>query len=293
MGGSSKQTAVKSETQQTTPYAPAADVLTGVLGGLRGVNANLNPNETGAINKLSQMGAAGNKFAPAIGNVANTLLAGGGADRTGMVNDAYSQYQRQISPYANGEYNDPTTNPVLQKYLQVARDDASNSIKSQYAAAGRLDSGMADQNVSRGIMQAEAPILMDAYNQSLGRQITAAGSLFGAGGQTAGLLSGLDQTRLGNMTAGVGTADSANAALQYGPLMQLQAEAQRAGIPLERYAKMMGIALPAGQAFATTTGYGTTDQTTSVPISQQIIGGAVGGLGLLGGLGYKPFGKPA
>jgi hypothetical protein len=47
----------------------------------------------------------------------------------------------------------------------------------------------------------------------------------------------------------------------------------------------MGIALPAGQAFGTQVSNTTGQQTTSVPLSQQVIGGLVGGAGVLGGLG--------
>jgi hypothetical protein len=70
-----------------------------------------------------------------------------------------------------------------------------------------------------------------------------------------------------------------------GPMLQLQAEAQRRGIPLQTLAQQMGIALPAAQAFGTTNTNTQGQTTTSVPLSQQIIGGAVGGAGLLGGTG--------
>jgi hypothetical protein len=285
MGGSTKQDTTQQQVASTTPWAPAAGAISGILGNLQGLNPNLTGAETGALNRLSAMGAAGNPFAGGIGGVANTLLAGGGPDRTGMVNSAYQQYQQQLSPFTSGQYVDPSQNPELQKYLQVARDDATNAINGQFAAAGRDLSGMNSQALGRGIGQAEAPILYDAYNQARGQQLGAINSLFSGGGQTAGLLSGLDQTRLANEQAGIGAADAANQAQQYGPMLQLQAEAQRRGIPLQTLAAQMGIALPAGQAFGTQVSNTTGQQTTSVPLSQQIIGGAIGGAGLLGGTG--------
>jgi hypothetical protein len=80
------------------------------------------------------------------------------------------------------------------------------------------------------------------------------GSAYGAGNQTGGLLSGLQQQAVSNQQAGVGTADQANQAAQYGPMLQLQAASQQTGIPLANLAAMMGVALPSGQAFGTTTG---------------------------------------
>jgi hypothetical protein len=289
MGGSTKQDTQQTQVASTTPWAPAAGALSDILGRVGSINPNLTGTETGALNQLSAMGAAGNPFAGQVGNVATTLLAGGGPDRSGMVNSAYQQYQQALNPFASGHYVDPASNPELQKYLQVARDDAANSINAQFAAAGRDLSGMNSQALGRGIGQAEAPILYDAYNQARGQQLGAINSLYGAGGQTAGLLSGLDQTRLGNMQAGIGAGQEAVQAQMSGPLLQLQAEAQRRGIPLQTLAAQMGIALPAAQAFGTTNTNTQGQTTTSVPLSQQIIGGAVGGAGQLGGT--RAFGK--
>jgi hypothetical protein len=79
-------------------------------------------------------------------------------------------------------------------------------------------------------------------------------ALYGAGGQTAGLLSNLDQARLANQQAGIGAADTALTAQNWGPTQQLEVEAQRRGIPLQTLAAQYGMVLPAAQAFATTAG---------------------------------------
>ncbi len=220
--------------------------------------------QQGAIGNLTNLGTSGNPFSSAVGGVANNLLGGGGANQYApMINSAYSQYQQQQAPFANGQYTDPASNPALQKYLQVARDDATNSINQQFAGAGRDLSGMNSQALGRGIGQAEAPILYDAYNQSLGRQLQASNNLYNAGGNTAGLLSGLNQTGLGNQQAGIGAAQQAFTAQQSGPMLALQAQSQLTGIPMEILAQQAGIALPAAQAFGSTTGtqVGNTNQT--------------------------------
>ena len=89
------------------------------------------------------------------------------------------------------------------------------------------------------------------YNLSVAGQLGALNSLYGAGDTTAGLLSTLDQARLGNMKAGIGAADAAITAQIWGPTQMLAVEAQRRGIPLQTLAAQYGMVLPAAQAFAT------------------------------------------
>jgi len=134
-----------------------------------------------------------------------------------------------------------------------------------FAGAGRDLSGMNQQALARGITQAEAPVLLDAYNRALAGQRSAIDSLYGAGGQTAGLLSNLDQARLANQQAGIGAADAALTSQNWGPTQQLAVEAQRRGIPLQTLAAQYGMVLPAAQAFATTAGTssGSSSGTTS------------------------------
>lgn len=260
MGGTSSST--QNQSQWKTPYGPGGDVINGILGNLKGMNPNLTGGETGALNWLGQNG--GNQYANQIGGVANNLLAGGGAnDQAGGISQAYADYQRRMNPYADGTMNDPSNNPALQKYLDVARNDATNSINSQFAGAGRDLSGMNSQALGRGIGQAEAPILYDAYNQGVNRQFGAANSLYGAGNTTGGLLAGLQQMFNQNQQAGIGAAGSATDARNSGALMQLATEAQRRGIPLSTMQQMMGIAMPSADAFGTSSGSQSGSQTKS------------------------------
>ncbi len=235
-----------------TPWA-GVDVA-GLLRQLTGVSAAPSPGETGALNQLTTMGAAGNRFAPAIGGVADTLLAGGGPDRTGMVNDAYDQYRRLLNPTASGDYLDPNKNPFFARTTETIGNDIQNRINSMFAGAGRDLSGLNTQTLARGLAEGTAPIYADVYNRERGNQLGAASNLFGAGGTTAGLLSSLDQTRLGNRTAGIGAADAANSAGTWGPMQILSAEAQRRGIPMQILAQQLGLAFPAAQAFGTQAG---------------------------------------
>ena len=97
MGGTT-QTQDRTTSQQTQPWAPAQPVLTGILGQLGNVNPNLTGAENSALSGLSANAGFLNQFTPQATGLANSLLAGGGPDRTGMINDVYAQYQKARSP---------------------------------------------------------------------------------------------------------------------------------------------------------------------------------------------------
>lgn len=242
--------------QQTTPWAPAAPALGGILAKIGQINPDLTTTETNALDRLSANANAGNPFAPAIGGVANTLLSGGGPDRTGMVNDAYAQYRAALAPTASGAFLDPNSNPFFGNTTSNIADSVISAARDQFAGAGRDPSGAGSfaGTIGREVASALAPMYAQAYDAERGRQLAAITGLYGAGAQTAGALSGLDQAKLGNMQAGITAADAANTAQNWGPTQLLQIEAQRRGIPLETMAAQMGVVLPAAQAFGTTTG---------------------------------------
>jgi hypothetical protein len=263
MGGTSQEQ-TKTTTQQTQPWAPAVPALQGILGQLDPSAAKLTGNENAALGGLAGNSGFLDQFTPQATGLANTLLSGG-PDRTGLVNDAYSQYQKALQPFANGDYVNPTSNPALQGYLGTIQNDVTNQVNGMFAGAGRDLSGANLQTLARGIAQGEAPALNDAYNTARNQQIAAINSLYGAGNTTGGLLSNLDQVKLGNEQAGLNAAKTTQGFANDPYNQMLAIEAQRRGIPLQTMAQMMGIALPAAQAFGTTNG--TTNQTTTTPFN--------------------------
>jgi hypothetical protein len=225
--------------------------------------------------------------------VANQQLTGG-PDRTGVINDAYSQYQKLLTPFAQGAYVDPSTNPALQSYLDVARNDAANSVRSQFAGAGRDLSGYEQQAEARGIGQATAPILYDAYNQARNQQLAGISGLLSGGLSTSAGLSAADAQRVATQNSGINAAGAYNTSSTYGPLLALQAQSMQTGIPLQTLAAQFGLALPAGQAFGQTTGQTSTTgtgtstgtETTQVPLFDKLLSA-----GALGGALYGKFGS--
>ena len=280
MGGSTAKTTTQSS--QTQPWAPAQPVLGGILGKLGGAldTTALTGNESSALSGLEANARAGNPWAPQIGGLATDLLAGGGPNRTGMVSGAYDAYKTALTPFASGQYVDPASNPALQKYLSVIQNDVGNSVNGMFAGAGRDLSGMNQQALARGISQGEAPVLLDAYNQGIAGQRSAIDSLYGAGGQTAGLLSNLDQTALANRQAGVGVSDAALGAQNYGSNQLLALEAMRRGIPLDALQRIAAMGVPiAGLGQSAT---GTSTEQTNVPLADKIAGWTAMALGVAG-----------
>jgi hypothetical protein len=288
MGGQSQQNTNQNQLSTTTPWGAAAGNLQGILSNAGSINPNLTGTETGALNSLNALGAQGNQFAGQIGGVANNLLAGGNANaQSGLINNAYSQYQQQLNPYLQSSFLDPRNTPGFSDALNAVNSDITNQVNGQFAAAGRDMSGMNTQALARGLSQGEGQLVANQYNQNAQNQLGAMGSLYGAGNTTGGLLSGLNQQALANMQAGIGASGDATAAQQYGPLLQLQAAAQARGIPLATLAAQMGLTLPAAQAFGTTNTIGTGQNTGQLSGAQQFgtIAGGLSGLGkfLFGG----------
>jgi hypothetical protein len=277
MGGSPKTIQTSQQQSTTTPWDPAAPVLSGILGQLGGAvnNAGLTPDETAAFGQLTANAQAGNPYAPAIGNTASTLLAGGGPDRSGYLTNAYANLQGALTPWASGAMADPSQNPVLAQQLAVMGNDVTNAVNQQFAAAGRDLSPDNTQAVARGIMQGAAPLLENAQQQGL----NAANALYGAGNTTGAGLSSLDQTALANQQAGVNAANAALTAQNWGPTQLVNLGQQQFSLPVANLAQISGIVDPMAQQFATTSSNGTTTSQTQVPMWQQLLGASLAAAG--------------
>jgi len=243
MGGQSSST--QTQQSQTAPWQAAQPMLQGILGQLgTGLsNTGLTSAETGALNTLQSNAAQGSPFAGQIGDYAQSLLNGGGANaQAGNVQGNLGTFQSQLTPYANGSMIG--NNPALAAQLAQIQTDVGNSVNGQFAAAGRDFSGANQQAYGRGVAAGEAPVIAAQYNQDVGNQINAANALYNAGNTTAGTLSGMQQNYLGNQGQGVTAAQSALDAQNYGANATLAEEAQRRGIPVQALGLLAQIGVP-------------------------------------------------
>jgi hypothetical protein len=275
MGGTTNE-ATKTSTQTSTPWAPAVPALSGILGNVTQINPDLTTTETTAFDQLAANAQNAGQYAPQIAGLANTLFAGGGPDRAPIAQDAYNKYLSDQAATARGDYLDPNKNPFFGATTSGITDQVVNNLSDRFASFGRDPAGAGSFGgvVGREVATALAPTYANAYNTERGRQMDAITGMYGAGSQLAGLLSGLDQTRLGNQQAGIAAADAAITA-QNAPQMQaLAVEAQRRGIPLQTMQQIMGLVLPAAQAFGTKSGTETSETTQGTNYGQLAVGAA-------------------
>lgn len=245
MGGTS--TSAQSSQQQTSPWAAAQPMLSSIMGQLQPqiANSGLTSGESSAINQLSATAAQGNPFAGQITASTNSLLNGGGAmNQAGAVNQNYQNYYNQTNPMASNTNFDPTTAPGMQQLLQTIQGDTTNSVNSQFAAAGRDMSGMNQQTLARGISQGEAAPLLAQYNTNVQNQQGAAQNLYNAGNATTSALSGMQTQANANTQAGVGQTSTALNAQNFAPEQQLALQQLTQSIPAQNLGLLAQIGVP-------------------------------------------------
>ena len=263
MGGTSKSS--QTQTQQLAPYDPAKDGLQGILSGLTGMvgQAGLNSTQSGALDTIvKNANTATGQMSPAITNGTLGLLNGGGATANdGAIKQNLADYKGLLSSTASGA--NIGNNPALKAQLDQITTDVTNQTNGAWAAAGRDGSPGNTQALGRGVASGVAPVLAQQYNLDADRALSAAGSIYGAGNTTYGLLNGTNATANENFTNGVGTAGKALDASNFGANAALQAEAQKFGIPASQYATLLGAIAPVAAQFGTNTGHSEGEQQMS------------------------------
>jgi|GEM_PF-1349311 len=241
-GSSSKKTSTNSTTV-SDPWAPTVPYLKNYLTGLDGYSDNLGltDGQKSAYATLEKSAAEGNPWTTQISGLATNQLGYSSAGDRKTVDDAYSGLKDNLSKYANGDYLDVSKNPELQGLLATVRDDISNQVNQQFAAAGRDLSGANQGALARGVSQGTASILIDQYNQQQQNQINAAQALNNAGVTAATTGANLDQGANAINTAGLTTSNAALAAKDYGANQLLNLETQQQQLPLENYGTYGGL----------------------------------------------------
>jgi hypothetical protein len=288
MGGQSETKQTQSST--TAPWTEAQPALQGILSQLTGNlgKTGLTGAETGAIDTLQANAGSASQFAPQIADYAKTLLSGGGAtDQAGNVNANYQRYVDQTNPLASNTNYNPYDTPGFRDAINTATSDITNNTNGTFAAAGRDFSGANSMALGRGLTQGLAPTIAAQYNQNVNNQQGAAGNLYNAGNTNAGILAGLQQTKLGNQAQGVSAAGAANDAANAGANATLEAEAKRRGIPVQALGLLAQIGIPIAGLGSQSTGQSTGTQTDS-PMRQFLQFGQ--GLGSLMPKGPITFG---
>lgn len=237
MGSSSGSQQQQTQAQsQSAPWQPTQPQLQSILSSLSQVNPSVTPTETSAINQI-QNNAQG--------------LPNYGGTATGLVNNLTSNLpnfnqaaqgnlqslQSTLAPYTNSNFLNPTTNPQIQNALQYVQQQAQNSVNSQFAGGGRSMSPANSQALGYGVASAEAPLLLNQYNQNAQLQQNAANSLYNAGNTT-------NSSILGNATTGLNTAGAIPGLTNMPALSSLAASNLGYSLPLSQLGGIEGLTLP-------------------------------------------------
>lgn len=283
MGGQSSQTTDQSQQQSGTtsllsnqntaqagstsavrnPWENAMPTINGILGQLNPLIANsgINANQQAGIDRTVANANAGNPFAGQIAQTAGGLLSGGGATaQSGAVQGGLDQLNQRLGAQAGANYSS-LDDPRLRAALDQIQSDVGNSVNGQFAAAGRDMSGANQMAYGRGVSAAQAPLILNQFNQDRTNQQNAANTLYGAQNTTSGLINGMNQQDNANQVAGISASGAAMDARDYGASQLLSAGNQQAQIPINNLGLLAQIGLPiaglGGTASGTTNANGT------------------------------------
>lgn len=283
MPGGSTTTQQQTQDSTTSPWAPAIAPVMGLLNSISGVSTAPTQAQTQGVNQLVSNAQNAPNFAPAATNTVNTLLAGGGGNYGGILNDALASLKGQLNPFASGAMIG--NNSALKPQLETIGNDVSNDVQGRFAAAGRSFSPAEAQAIARGTAAGEAPVIAGQYNQDVQNQFAAAKALFDASGGTATGLNNLTQTNLGNMTTGLSAAAAIPGILNQNANSLIAAGGAQQALPLAGIGNLESLLLPIAGLGSQSTGNsnGTTTQETSA--TSNVIGGLLGAAGIASKLG--------
>jgi hypothetical protein len=245
-GSSSKQ---ESSNSKQNPWAPAVPYLkdflsqTGQVG--KDAGQGLTPSQQTAFEQLKGNALEGSPFLSQQQQLVSDLY--NTQDRTGIVGDAYKSLQGHLGDYASGKYLDPMSNPQMQAMLQQVGDDAWNRTNAMFAGAGRDLSGANQMAASRGVTQAQLPLLFDQFNRAQDMQMNAAQALYGAGSNTATAMGNLDAQRAGIRGQAAGAEQAAHDMETRGNKEIIDLEQMMKTLPYEELGQLASLLFPAGQ----------------------------------------------
>lgn len=300
--------ACRDQSEQTTnssssssPWAAAQPEVNGLLGKLQTLipNSGTTPAQQTAIDQLTANGEAGNPYAPAVGSVATNLLNGGGAtSQNPALESNLATYRAETNPLASNTNYNPMSTPGFADALTANNTNIENAVNSQFAAAGRSNSGMNAEALAQGLALGDAPTIAAQYNANVANQQNAAQNEYGAGNTTSSAITGNNQLGNTNAEAGIGASNDALTAKNWGPQSVIAAQELGQEIPAQNLGTLVQMGIPLAELGTNTSGTSTTTMTPSLLQALGQLGGAIGtgkstnaagvtsgGSGLLGLLG--------
>lgn len=283
----SSKTTDQSQQSTTAPWAPTQALLSGLIGKYSGLDTSVTPGQSSA---LANLGASTENL-PNFGSqgvgAVNNLFNSSTAPQVGMLQNAYGTLQNNLNPTASGANLNPYSTPGFSDALNTATSDITNATKGVYAGSGRDPSGAGSfaQSLGRGLTQGIAPTIASQYGQNYQNMIAANNSLFGGAGTTASGINNLNQTQLGNQTAGIQAASSIPGLFSSPALAQLGVANTTYGQPFQNLASLLQPSTALAGLGSQSSGSGTSTQTSSPSLLSNIQQGMSAGGTALSGLG--------
>ena len=309
---------VTNTSSKSSPWAPAQPALNSALGGaLNAYNttyngplvAGMDPNVTAGQNQ--QLGIAGQGMTSGaaqtgIGGVQNMLASGGIGAPMQYGIDTLKSTVNNLNPLASGQYLQG--NPYLDSIINTTNQNTMNDVNAQFSKAGRYGSGAYAGTLGQKLAQNEGGLRYQDFMNQLNTMLSANNAIGGA----ANSVAGIGQQGISNVMNG-------GAALQnYQNPLYADANAQKAvggermdyeqakidaanQAPWTKVGNLaqiaQGIGSLGGQSKSTSTSIGPVQNQPQMSTGQMMLGGALGGLGLLGNIatggGFKGlFGSP-
>jgi hypothetical protein len=288
--GNTTSTQQQQTSSSTQPWSAAIPAVTGLLNNVSNNSTAPNASQTSAISQLENNANTATNFGQPVANVTSNLLNGGNPAYSGILNNAYSTLQSNLTPIANG--SQVGQNSALTGELGTIANDTQNAVESQFAAAGRGGAGAMSpaeaQAIARGTAQGEAPVLASQYNTDVSNELAANNTLYGAGNSTA---TGLNSMTTGNQLSGIQAAQSYPGILNANATSLLNAGNQEQSLPYQGTALEESQLLPIAGLGATSTGSSNGTTTQQQPLGTTLLGGILGGSALLGSGGLNVLGS--
>lgn len=220
------------------------------------------------------------------GAVSNAL----GTDTSGaqgILSNAYGTQKSNLSGLLDPNNLNPYGTPGLSDALGTLTNDITKQVGSTYAGSGRDPSGAGSYagSLGRGLMQGEAPVITQAYQNNVNNLRGANSDVASTAGNTA---SGITQQQLAQLQAqfqglqGAGALPGLLAAPATAQLGSANAAYQQ---PIQNISSVESALNPIAALGGQSTGQGTQTTESSKSLLSNILGGAAGLGGLNGALG--------
>lgn len=243
-GGTSSTDTSGTSNTSNNPWAAAIPGLQGILdkvGGLQN-STGVTGDQQAAIAQLQANAAKGDPTAAArLAAAQNALGATSNAD---VAMSAYDQMNKNLKGQASGEYLDPASNPYIQKMLDKSTRDATNKVNAMYAGAGRDLSGANQAAVGTAVVNAQTPILMQAYNDNLNRQLQANQAIAGGANQAVGTATQANAGTTAQQAQGSSLADQALSSNNWGAQQIVNLQQMLKDIPVQDQQALLKILGP-------------------------------------------------